>query len=158
MVKKVSDLMGIDLSILSEEMYMQIDMLLSAGINLSHVDSHMFACTGKDYFRIVAEQYSLPYLKKVSLIAETYTNMDNWIQQYSNLVASMKPGLNQLLVHPGLDTYEMKNIMGDCIIGGYNARVADFQLLQNGGLQGMLKMYNVTPISWKQVKELGLLI
>jgi len=66
----------------------------------------------------------------------------------------MKPGLNQMIVHLGIDNDEMKAICSGHKDYGSEWRQNDLDLVTSREFMDLLKANKIVLITWKQIKDL----
>jgi chitin disaccharide deacetylase len=163
-----------------KELRAQIDKAIASGVQPTHLDTHMGSVLAnpelvKVYLGLSAT-YHLPILfpraylgmlppdiakslgSQVFLLDNLFMLDEkivtpNWIDAYRKGIESMKPGLNQMIVHLAIDNDEMKAIT----IGhdGYGSewRQKDLDLVSGKEFRDLLKANNIILIGWKQVRD-----
>ncbi|HEX2968854.1 MAG TPA: polysaccharide deacetylase family protein [Bacteroidales bacterium] len=166
----------------AKEMEGQIKRAMALGVHPTHLDTHMGSVLArpeliKIYFSL-AEKYNLPVLfprvylsmlpkdmqekygKSIYLLDNLFMleplmiKDGNWMEVYTKAVKSLKPGLNQIIVHIAFDNDEMKAISNGHDDYGSKWRQRDFDLVQSKEFRELLKANNIILISWGQVKNL----
>jgi predicted glycoside hydrolase/deacetylase ChbG (UPF0249 family) len=164
------------------ELERQILKAMELGIQPTHLDTHMGSVLAKPelvntYFSL-GDKYHLPVLFPRSYInmlsgdmKEKYGNRfylldnlfmldagmiknENWVEAYRTGINSLKPGLNQIIVHLAYDNDEMKAITKEHDDYGSAWRQKDFDFVHSTEFKDLLKANNVILISWGQVKNL----
>lgn len=164
-----------------KELKTQIEKLISWGIKPSHIDTHMGSVMAtpellKVYLTLL-EQYNLPvlfpreyagmlppdmsvlYSKKIFLIdnlfmLEPQMVGDKWIDAYRKAIEGLKPGLNQIIVHVGMDNEEMQAITRNHDDYGSAWRQKDFDLMKSSEFRELLKKNNIILVKWSQIMDL----
>lgn len=163
------------------EMSAQVEKAISLGINPTHIDTHMGSVLAKPElvmaYLSLSDKYKLPVLfprEYVSMLppdmAASWKDkiflIDNllmldpqmikgsWLETYKTMLASLKPGLNQLIVHIAYDDNEMQAISKGHDDYGSKWRQNDLDLIQSKEFKDLLKASNVILISWGQIKDL----
>ena len=77
----------------------------------------------------------------------------NWIDPYKKAIESLKPGLNQIIVHLALDNDEMQAICKGHEDYGSAWRQKDLDLMLSPEFKELLKTNNVILITWRQIKD-----
>lgn len=152
----------------------QIEMALNAGIDLTHIDSHMFtAFSHKDIQNIyveLGEKYRLPVLlsyefstgyknKKDSLFvdhlyyARPKHNVEDLRAYYRQVLRSLKPGLNIILIHPAYKNQEMDDITSNQPKYGSAWRQADFDFFTGNECRQMIEEGDIQLVSWREIRE-----
>jgi predicted glycoside hydrolase/deacetylase ChbG (UPF0249 family) len=163
------------------ELKAQIDKAIASGVVPTHLDTHMGSVLAnpeliKVYLELSGE-YNLPVLfprAYVSMlppdVAKIYGSkiflLDNlfmldggmikgkWIDPYRTAIEAMKPGLNQMIVHLGIDNDEMKAICSGHKDYGSEWRQNDLDLVTSREFMDLLKANKIVLITWKQIKDL----
>ncbi|MFN8210562.1 MAG: polysaccharide deacetylase family protein [Bacteroidales bacterium] len=162
-----------------KELKAQIDLAIKSGINPTHIDTHMGSVLAnpelvKVYLQL-SEEYKLPILfpreyvgmlpkdvaamfgSKIFLLDNLFM-LDNslikgsWAESYRKGIESLKPGLNQIIVHLAINNDEMKAICGGVDYGS-EWRQKDLDFVTGNELKEMLKANNIKLITWRQVGE-----
>ncbi len=160
--------------IVYKELKAQIDRAISAGIEITHIDTHMFAIfpTFTNIYLRLADEYKVPFfalqldtkedyppaLTKVqaenrllldSWHAMSYENAENRFEQAKNCLDHLQAGITYFLLHPSKDTPELHTIVPD-----WRARVADYQLFSDEKFRTYLKESGIQIIGWRALKEI----
>jgi predicted glycoside hydrolase/deacetylase ChbG (UPF0249 family) len=159
-----------------KEIRAQIERAMAVGIRPTHLDSHMGTLFEPAYFPVfvkVAREYRLPFmawrspaapasmlglLKDSDILPDviamaTNVKPENWASYYLGLIASLKPGLTELIVHLAYDDAEMQAITEAHPAYGSAWRQRDFNVITGPEFQQAIKDNHVTLIGWKQIKE-----
>ncbi|HJT02893.1 MAG TPA: polysaccharide deacetylase family protein [Pseudonocardiaceae bacterium] len=169
---------SVDQAAVHREVEAQVDRALAAGLDVTHIDHHMFAMLRP----CLADQYvSLGFNRQVPVLM---TRQPQWVAALSEqaiagweqqglpvfdhlrempldeppanrldltrtLFDELPPGLTYLITHPARDTPELRAIAPD-----WRARVADFNTFRDGGLAHHLRRNGIQIIGWRPVREL----
>ena len=162
-----------------KELKAQIDLAIKSGVNPTHIDTHMGSVLAnpelvKVYLQL-SEEYKLPILfpreyvgmlpkdvaamfgSKIFLLDNLFM-LDNslikgsWTESYRKGIESLKPGLNQIIVHLAINNDEIKAICGGVDYGS-EWRQKDLDFVTGNELKEMLKANNIKLITWRQVGE-----
>lgn len=164
------------------ELEAQIKKAMAMGVQPSHLDTHMGSVLARPelvkIYLSLGDKYHLPVLfprAYISMLPEDaqkeYGNRiylldnlfmletqmvknGNWLEAYRTGINSLKPGLNQVIVHLAFDNDEMKAITKDHDDYGSEWRQKDLDVIQSSEFKELLKTNNVILISWGQVKNL----
>ena len=164
-----------------KELRAQIDRAISAGVKPTHLDTHMGSVLAnpeliKVYLNL-ADAYHLPLLFPRAYLAMLPPDiaksmetkiflLDNlfmldpgmitgkWIDAYKKGVESLKPGLNQIIVHLAIDNEEMQAISKGHDDYGSTWRQNDLDLVSSKEFKQLLKDNNIILIGWKQISDL----
>lgn len=160
------------------EMRAQVQRSRDAGIDVTHIDCHMFAMLVgglvNSYVALGLEM-GLPVLltrQPAWLKALSATAIDQWeetglpvfdhvrempldhppemlLSEAKKIVDELPPGLTYLIMHPALDTPELRAIGGD-----WRQRVADYETFRNPELHDHVKRAGIQVIGWRPIREL----
>ena len=167
MVKKASD------HDIEKEARSQIRAILDAGLDLTHIDSHMFVAFAPrvmDIYRKLGKEFRVPVMltgdipvkhlfsKEIITLEKLYyakvqdfnTGLDKF---YSNVLNSIKPGLNCILIHVAFDNEEMKEFTGTTTGFGSAWRQADFDFFTSDECRKLLDENNIRLITWREVRN-----
>jgi len=72
---------------------------------------------------------------------------------YINVLKSLKPGLSQLLIHPGYDNEEMRGMTVDHPEWGSTWRQVDFDFFMSEKCETILKDENIILVNWRDIKK-----
>ena len=175
-----------DLNAVRRELVAQIERALAAGIDVTHVDTHMLTLFHPRLARIyidVARQFNVPpFLVRISpswlenmgysaeeiddagRILESATEAglpvfdflavlsldehENRIGEITALLDELPAGLSNILMHPAIDTPELRAIAPD-----WRCRVADYQLFTGAELQHVLEEAGVHVIGFRAIRD-----
>lgn len=164
-----------------KELRAQIDRAIASGIQPTHLDTHMGSVMAKpELLKIylgLSDAYHLPVLFPRSYLswfppemARTMESkiflLDNlfmlepgmitgkWIDAYKKGIESLKPGLNEMIVHVAIDNDEMQAISKGHDDYGSAWRQKDLDLVSSPEFKEMLKANNVILIGWRQIRDL----
>jgi len=157
------------------ELRAQIDRAQSAGIRLSHIDSHMATLFRSrelfETYRRVGASYGLPVLverqgarggaqaswqtgvpdaliDRVLSISPGVKTAD-WMTAYENLLAPLPPGVYQLIVHLAYDDDEMRGATAGHPDWGAAWRQADLDLVRSAAFRQFLERQGFVLVTWK---------
>lgn len=175
--KVIDFVMGASLEEVELEIRAQIDKALSAGVNVSHLDSHMGSLFATpELFEIyvrLGNEYQLPVMVPGArippswniddLMGPVHYPLDNlimmgqmvpdWQKMYDDMIGKIVPGLNEIIVHLGYDDAEMQAIMVDKPDFGAEWRQKDFDYVTSEHYREKLKQADVYLVSWRQVRN-----
>jgi predicted glycoside hydrolase/deacetylase ChbG (UPF0249 family) len=161
---------------IEEEILAQVILAKQAGINPSHLDSHMLSVARPEYigsYMKVARQFGLPFL--IDEHWHTYSSPDdpatstdiivNGLFQagpqvspasledyYLSVLRELQPGLNQLIVHAGFDDAELRAITQDQQAYGAAWRQRDFEIIMSGKFKAALREHDIHIVNWGMLK------
>lgn len=164
-----------------KELIAQIDKAVAMGVEPTHLDTHMGSVLASPelvkIYLSLSEKYNLPVLfprayvamlpaDVQSLFSKKIYLLDNlfmldpsmikgcWMEAYRAGIQSLKPGLNQIIVHIAINNDEMKAISNEHDDYGADWRQKDFDLIQSREFRDLLKANNAILISWGQIRDL----
>jgi hypothetical protein len=159
----------------------QIDKVIASGIQITHIDTHMGSVLATPElvmaYLSLADTYHLPVLfpreylswfppeaakalgSKIFLLDNLFmldekTVTPEWIDAYRKGIESLKPGLNQIIVHLSIDNEEMQAISEGHDDYGSAWRQHDLDVITSSRFKDLLKANNVILIGWKQVRDI----
>lgn len=159
----------------------QIDYLLNLGVNLTHIDSHMFTMGLSpellNVYQELGKEYNLPVFLNGDLLDLFTPNMslnlnkndfclDHFVmgnfdvfQQgklaefYADSLRNLKNGINIMLLHPAFDGEEMQGICIEHPNFGAEWRQIDFDFFTSNTCANILKEENIELITWKEIQQ-----
>jgi hypothetical protein len=160
------------------ELRAQIDRAKSAGIELSHLDSHMATLFRSPallnvYLRL-GPAYNLPLLlertgadrsawalrsgAQPDALVDRVMSLDapgapvaEWPTAYEKLLSPLPPGVYELIVHLAYDDDEMRGATWNHPNWGAAWRQADFDLVRSQRFRDFLRTQGFTLVSWKDL-------
>jgi chitin disaccharide deacetylase len=168
------------------ELQAQINRALSAGINITHVDTHMFSVAHPKFVRSYIElalqlrmPLLLPRMDEMSYhqlgfdndLTSIATNMvhhledqgiplvdfvtgldldkpQNRLKQAKKALSELPPGITHFIIHPAIDTLELRAIAPD-----WKSRVADFRTFMDEDLQKYISQIGLHVIGYQTLKD-----
>ena len=160
------------------EMEAQVDRALAAGLDLTHVDCHMFSMLAVS---LIGHYVGLGFARRLPVLM---TRQPQWVARLSEaaiagweeqglpvfdhlremplnepttrwldltkrLFDELPPGLTYLITHPATDSPELRAVAGD-----WRQRVADFETFRNAELRSHLRRSGIEIIGWRPLREL----
>jgi predicted glycoside hydrolase/deacetylase ChbG (UPF0249 family) len=162
------------------EVRAQIQRAMALGLKPTHLDTHMgcmlFIPQLVPIYLALGKEYNLPllvprvWLQSVpedqrDAIAADYVLLDgvymmehrdstkSWPQQYAELLATIGPGLNELIVHLARDDDEMQAVTVDHPDYGAAWRQRDLDFVTSQAFRDLLKGHDITLVSWDQIRR-----
>ncbi len=162
------------------ELKAQIDKAIASGVEPTHLDTHMGSVLANPelikVYLDLSDEYHLPVLFPRAYVAMLPPDiskiygakvflLDNlfmldpgmikgkWIDPYRTAIEAMKPGLNQMIVHLGIDSDEMKAICSGHKDYGSEWRQNDLDLVTGREFMELLKANKIVLITWKQIRD-----
>lgn len=164
-----------------KELRAQIDKAIASGVQPTHLDTHMGSVLAnpelvKIYLGL-SDIYHLPVLFPRSYLSWFPPDMakgmeskifllDNlfmldpkmitgkWIDAYKKGIETLKPGLNEMIVHLAIDNDEMQAVCKGHDDYGSSWRQKDLDLVTSPEFKDLLKTNNIILIGWKQIRDL----
>jgi predicted glycoside hydrolase/deacetylase ChbG (UPF0249 family) len=160
------------------ELRAQIDKAQAAGIQLSHLDSHMATLFRTqplfDVYRRMGAAYHLPVLlerlgerggtespwtvdgSSDALVDRVVSinpgvSQAGWLAEYRKLLAPLPPGVYQLIVHLAYDDEEMRGATSDHPDWGARWRQSDLETVKSKEFRDFLREQGFTLITWKEL-------
>ncbi len=162
------------------ELRNQINKAKKTGIDITHLDTHMAAVTGRleyteAYIRL-GREFKLPVLMDKRILTETNEEIkslldDNTVmmdfihmaspedyengmeEYYSSLLRKLEPGLNCLLIHLAYDDYEMKGVTINHPYYASDWRQADFDFFTSEECLEIIRQEGIVLVSWRELRD-----
>lgn len=160
------------------EIRAQIQWAMKLGIRPTHMDTHMGTVFQTPalyaaYVR-VAHQFHLPFMAvrnphmPPQMVADLRPNdivLDHvitasaslaparWMDFYRHAIESMKPGLNEIIVHLGYDNAELEAIMENHPAWGAAWRQREFNTVTSPEFKRLLRENHIILVGWKDLKR-----
>jgi len=162
------------------EVKAQIDRVLAMGVKPTHIDTHMGSVLANpelmQVYMGLSDEYHLPvlfpraylamlppeiakvlgskiYLLDNMFMLEPQMITGKWIDAYKKGLEGLKPGLNQMIVHVGIDNDELKAICKGHEDYGSAWRQNDLDLVCSEDFKKLLKANKIILIDWGQVRD-----
>lgn len=162
------------------EMRNQIKKAYRAGIEVTHLDAHMGTAVSspellKGYIELGKEfnlpvlldsrvyQMEHPAIKEIlddrtivvdKILSATPANYREGMSAfYNNLLRSLEPGLNCLLIHLAYDDKEMQAITINHPDWGASWRQADVDFFSSPECRQILEQENIILVSWREIRD-----
>ena len=154
------------------ETHAQVDKAKAAGINLTHLDTHMGAIvTTPDLTKAylgLGQAYKLPLLldSRADAVAPRGTVLLNqllqmnagtpkaqWLDAYKKMLAPLPPGSYQLIVHLAYNDDEMQGATYDHPDWGAQWRQNDLDLVRSPEFQKFLKDQGFILLAWRDLAK-----
>ena len=160
---------------IEKEYRAQILKALESGIDLTHIDSHMFTpFSNKGILKIykaLGSEFKLPVLLTKELPVSTLIEKDAIIVDhllyaepedfrkdmhsfYSEVLKSINPGLNCILIHTAYNNEEMQHITDNQPDYGSAWRQADFDFFTSDKCFQLIKDNNIILITWRRIRDM----
>ena len=159
------------------ELHAQIDRAESAGIHLTHLDSHMGALFGTpelyEVYQKMGHNYDLPILQAwtgshapegisppaeevlVEKVIEINPGIaaQDWAAWYREQLKNLGPGVYQVIVHLAYDDEEMRGTTYDHPDWGAAWRQHDFDMVRSDEFRQFLKDQGFVLMGWKDLSK-----
>jgi predicted glycoside hydrolase/deacetylase ChbG (UPF0249 family) len=161
------------------EIRAQVERVLASRVRPTHVDAHMFSLLhqpahARAYARVAGE-FNLPFLAPIAtpamaeffpgvlelqnadnmtanvIFANPETDSELWLDHYVELLASVKPGLNELIVHLGYDNAELRAITAGREAWGSAWRQRDFDVVTSDTFRAACREQDIHLTDWRTV-------
>jgi len=164
-----------------KELKAQIDKAIASGVQPTHLDTHMGSVLAnpelvKIYLGL-SDVYHLPVLfpraylswfppEMAKVMESKIFLLDNlfmlepkmitgkWIDAYKKGIETLKPGLNEMIVHVAIDNDEMQAICKGHDDYGSSWRQKDLDLVSSPEFKDLLKTNHIILIGWGQIRDL----
>jgi len=164
-----------------KEIRAQIERALGFGVVPTHIDTHMGSVMAtpellKIYLKI-GKEYGLPVLlpkNYVQAIPEEILELlgpdpltidqmhmlyqdgspEEWFEGYRKIMEDIKPGLNEIIIHPGIDNAELQAVTIEHPDFGAAWRQRDLNVFSSDEMKSVIKKYNIQMITWKEITEI----
>ncbi len=161
----------VQLADVDREMRAQIDAARAAGVNVTHLDTHMAAVArakpseyvqlGRAYgVPVLTERGALPpdvdpagMLIDRVLGLQSAVPMDQWLNAYESILRPLPPGTYQLIVHLAYADEEMRAATYDHPDWGAQWRQNDFDMVKSPAFQAFLKDQRFILVSWRDLAK-----
>jgi len=159
------------------ELRAQIDKARKAGLNLSHLDSHMTTLLQSpalvESYHKIGREYHLPlllerspgtYLPGANAPAD-YALLDrvvaigpgvapkDWLAAYEDLLKPLPPGVYELIVHTAYDDDEMRGATWDHPNWGSTWRQLDLEMVKSADFRQFIHDQGFILVSWKDLAK-----
>jgi chitin disaccharide deacetylase len=161
---------------IEDEIAAQIGVAKERGISATHLDSHMLSVAHPEYILAYVKagrRFALPVLIDeywhrccaAQVEAPDEVVVDNLLQAPSTFSAEsleeyyvsalwdLKPGLNELLLHPGFDDDELRSITGKSRAYGAAWRQRDFDVITGDRFKSALQENQIHVVDWRTIKS-----
>jgi chitin disaccharide deacetylase len=163
---------------IDRELRAQIDRARAAGVTLTHLDSHMATLFRTpeffDVYRKLGADYGLPVLmerlgnrggeqsawpttSQAEALVDRVVSLSpgvakaDWPEAYETMLASLPPGVYQLIVHLAYDDEEMRGATLDHDDWGAEWRQNDFELVKSPRFRDFLRQQRFVLVGWKEL-------
>lgn len=164
-----------------KEIRSQIERAKQFGIDPTHFDSHMSSLFASPaYLQLIIKmgrEYNVPVLLNSEALKVSYNiDLSKYISEkevlvdklfvaepgnykkgmntyYTDVLKSLQPGLNCLLLHTAFDNPEMQAVTIDHPDYGAAWRQADFDFFTSAVCRNLLQQQNIKVITWKEIRD-----
>ena len=164
---------------IEKELRSQIEMALKYGIDITHLDSHMFTLYLKpeylEVYKKLGREYKLPillnaeYLTQFGLDADQHINEDivvdkvfmayspdfenGMAEYYTESIRSIQPGLSIILLHAAYNNLEMQGVTSNHPGYGAEWRQQDFNFFTSEACEKLIMEENIRLITWREIRD-----
>jgi chitin disaccharide deacetylase len=162
----------------ARELRAQIEKALAMGVRPTHLDSHelILYSNGKDFFDLLVRlgrEYRLPvsvskdwfskwpYLARSSgsntvavdheVDIRPHVASEAWSDFYTQAVMNLRPGITELIIHPGYDDEELRAFSSDREAWGSAWRQRDFDFFTSSTFRDLLRQYDIAQVTWRDL-------
>ena len=164
-----------------KELRSQIEKAKAAGIDVTHLDTHMGSLfASADYLRLLirlGREYKVPVLFNEKLFKAAmnidlkgfatasdvqvdmiYTATEEDYRQgmpayYERVIRSIQPGVSEIIIHTAHDDAEMQAITVDHPAWGAAWRQADFDYFTSEACKKLLEDQHIRLITWREIRD-----
>ena len=159
-----------------KELRAQIEKAKQAGIDFTHFDSHMGTLySNKDYLQVLlklGKEYKVPVMlnQQVLMMSGGAGNdkdvmLNNiYIESpqdrakgtdafYANILQSLQPGVNEIIIHAAYDDNEMQAVAVDHPDYGAAWRQADYNFFTGEACKKLLHQNGIQLITWREIRD-----
>jgi chitin disaccharide deacetylase len=158
------------------EVRAQIEAAITAGMQPTHLDSHMLALWNRaDLYQIlpkISRTYRIPFLGcdrftdrqkhearhpieevifEKFIMADRRVSSSCWREYYGGIIEELPPGISQLIVHVGSDDEELRAITANITDFGSAWRSRDYDAIMDPAFYEALIRSNIKLIGWKHI-------
>jgi predicted glycoside hydrolase/deacetylase ChbG (UPF0249 family) len=157
------------------ELRAQVERARSAGIPISHLDTHMGTLAGKaallDAYRRAGAEAGVPILlpreevaasgarvpdheiliDRLLQIVTPAPSLTGWREAYEKMLAALPPGVHELIVHLAFDDEETRAATVDHPAWGAAWRQLDYELVKSPEFRAFLKREGFVLASWRDL-------
>jgi predicted glycoside hydrolase/deacetylase ChbG (UPF0249 family) len=164
-----------------KELRAQIEKARQAGIDFTHLDSHMGTLLGNvEYLKLyirLGKEYKVPVLLLRTGPRSAFgVNLDSLVNEkdvmadhiyianpvdfnsgmenyYTKVLRDIQPGLNVLIIHTAYDDKEMEAITMDHVDYGAAWRQADYNFFTSDNCKKILKDQDIYIVTWREIRD-----
>lgn len=157
-----------------KELRAQIEKAKQAGIDITHLDSHMGTLYSKNYLQVLlklGKEYKLPVmLNQTILMMSGSAAGDNLLLNniyiespqdrakgtdafYTNILNSLQAGVNLIIIHAAHDDSEMRAVAVDHPDYGAAWRQADYNFFTSETCKKLLQQNDIHLVTWRQIRD-----
>lgn len=158
---------------IEKELRTQIETLRADGVEITHLDSHMFVAFAPKVLKIyekLGREYRLPVLLTNDLPLGFLTRNNpftvdklayargsdykgNLNDFYAGVIRSLKPGLTCILIHVAYDNSEMQAMTGETLSFGSKWRQSDYDFFTGTQCRNLISENGIRLITWREIGE-----
>lgn len=118
------------------------------------IENAMFADDeARERIMRLSEEYPVHVQQVIMLTSETPES--DWFETYDTAIKNLKPGLNEILLHPGYDNAEMQAMTRNYYHNFEAAwRQRDYDYFTSQRVKDLLEEENIQLVTWREIKNL----
>lgn len=172
-----------DLFEIEAELRAQIETLLTAGLDPTHLDCHRFVLyrQGQKYFELLlrlGHDYGIPvvlgrnWFTKWSHLVKSISDHDlvldhiftiqasmpakAWATYYSDVITNLLSGVTEIIIHPAYADEEMTALCASSLPWGADWRQRDLDFFVGDEIWTLIESEGVQLTTWRKIRELAL--
>lgn len=157
------------------ELENQVELALRAGIDVTHLDAHMFGAMHPKFLKeyiSVGRKYQVPVLLTREMVESTGVEIsgrdvlmdhllsaspedyeDGFDEYYTKMMESLKPGVTCLLIHTAYENEEKVAATEGFVSWGSNWRQQDFDFFTSEKCRKLLEEQGIQLITWREIRD-----
>jgi chitin disaccharide deacetylase len=159
-----------------KELRAQIEKAKQAGIDFTHLDSHMGTLySGKEYLQVLlklGKEYKVPVMLNQQILKGTGTEVDEtavvindiYVENpqsfaqgaeayYTGILQSLQPGVHEIILHAAYNDGEMQAVTVNHPDYGAAWRQADFDFFTSERCKNLLQQNGIQLITWREIRD-----
>lgn len=158
---------------IEKEIRAQIEKAMQAGIDVTHLDSHMGTLySNKDYLQVLlklGKEYKLPVMlskqRTMPDVVDTNVLLNNiYVESpvdyakgadnyYTGILKSLQPGVSLIILHAAYNDSEMQAVTAQHPDYGAMWRQADYNFFTSDACKKLLKQNGIQIVTWKEIRD-----
>jgi chitin disaccharide deacetylase len=159
-----------------KELRAQIEKARLAGIDFTHLDSHMGTLySSKNYLQVVLKlgrEYKVPVMLNQQIVKGTAVTVDEtailindiYVENpqdyaqgaeayYTRILQSLQPGVHEIIVHAARNDGEMQAVTINHPDYGAAWRQADLDFFTSERCKALIQQYGIQLVSWREIRD-----